>query len=451
MRVFRIGCLVIMLSSIIVMVIAGHSLWAMLSGADADAEIGRIRASGAPTTAADLSGPKLPDSTNGGVIYEKAIKAMSGDLALLDKSKSRRILRDFLSPTKRQAYPRLWSESREIVARNRQSIALVEQASRMPICRLRFRWQTDGDLTIACGRELDNMRTLCSLVCVDAILHAHDGDMNSALRDMELGFSIGESLKRVPCFLGQLVRYATIAVTSATLRQLAGYGALPEAESGRLYDLLSKIELNSGLIHGLEGERAQCIVGLRVLRKTGSSVLADKSNDDPFSIMMRNPHLCAWFINTNMLFYLEDMQKETRRASHPWRQLALVKALPYFERKQQLYALFSALIMPIYVRWPWQRDMAGVEIVGSRIFMALHAYHDRFHAYPRTLDDLKAKLAWPLPEDPFSGKPFIYRLKGSGFLLYSIGPNLKDDGGRPRRPGQDASSSNYDIVWEGSK
>jgi len=36
----------------------------------------------------------------------------------------------------------------------------------------------------------------------------------------------------------------------------------------------------------------------------------------------------------------------------------------------------------------------------------------------------------PLPTDPFSGKPFVYRREGAGFLIYSWGPNLKDDGGK---------------------
>lgn len=51
--------------------------------------------------------------------------------------------------------------------------------------------------------------------------------------------------------------------------------------------------------------------------------------------------------------------------------------------------------------------------------------------------------------DPFSAKPFIYRLRGNTFTLYSVGPNTRDDGGTtlakgnmpPReRPG--------DILWQ---
>jgi hypothetical protein len=35
-----------------------------------------------------------------------------------------------------------------------------------------------------------------------------------------------------------------------------------------------------------------------------------------------------------------------------------------------------------------------------------------------------------LPDDPFSGKPLVYRLTDEGFRLYSVGPNGVDDGGK---------------------
>lgn len=38
--------------------------------------------------------------------------------------------------------------------------------------------------------------------------------------------------------------------------------------------------------------------------------------------------------------------------------------------------------------------------------------------------------------DPFSGKDFGYRKQGKSFLLYSVGVNLQDDGGK------------HDPLWE---
>jgi hypothetical protein len=50
--------------------------------------------------------------------------------------------------------------------------------------------------------------------------------------------------------------------------------------------------------------------------------------------------------------------------------------------------------------------------------------------YPAALSELTPNyLPAPLL-DPFDGKPLRYRQKGAGYVLYSVGPNLKGDGGK---------------------
>jgi hypothetical protein len=71
--------------------------------------------------------------------------------------------------------------------------------------------------------------------------------------------------------------------------------------------------------------------------------------------------------------------------------------------------------------------------------------------YPAELDELvKAGLLKELPNDPYSDKPLVYKKTDDDFILYSIGPNFKDDGGEvamwhgsPRKWGTDKEG---DIV-----
>jgi hypothetical protein len=43
---------------------------------------------------------------------------------------------------------------------------------------------------------------------------------------------------------------------------------------------------------------------------------------------------------------------------------------------------------------------------------------------------LAPKYLAAVPNDLFSGRPLVYRPTGSGYVLYSVGPNGQDDGGR---------------------
>ena len=66
------------------------------------------------------------------------------------------------------------------------------------------------------------------------------------------------------------------------------------------------------------------------------------------------------------------------------------------------------------------------------IAFALTAYRADNKQYPKNLDALAPKYLPSVPVDLFSGRALIYRPAESGYLLYSVGPNGKDDGGASR-------------------
>jgi len=72
----------------------------------------------------------------------------------------------------------------------------------------------------------------------------------------------------------------------------------------------------------------------------------------------------------------------------------------------------------------------------SRIAVAIERYR-RAHrdAIPATLTDLVPTYLDDIPEDPLTGKPLLYRAASDAYIVYSVGPDGKDDGGSLlRRP-----------------
>ncbi|MFH1227238.1 MAG: hypothetical protein V1701_04955 [Planctomycetota bacterium] len=71
---------------------------------------------------------------------------------------------------------------------------------------------------------------------------------------------------------------------------------------------------------------------------------------------------------------------------------------------------------------------------GVYILAALKLYKLRHGAYPETLDKLSPAIIPAVPLDPFSDKPFIYRVDKDGILfLYSVKEDLKDDNADPKK------------------
>jgi hypothetical protein len=60
---------------------------------------------------------------------------------------------------------------------------------------------------------------------------------------------------------------------------------------------------------------------------------------------------------------------------------------------------------------------------------ALAAYTADHNRYPAKLEELSPKYLSNIPDDVFSGSFLIYRPEGKGYLLYSVGPNGKDEEG----------------------
>ncbi len=78
--------------------------------------------------------------------------------------------------------------------------------------------------------------------------------------------------------------------------------------------------------------------------------------------------------------------------------------------------------------------------------LGCHVYKKVHGRYPNTLKVLVLSILKELEPDPFTGKPLIYKRKGNGFQLYSVGPDGRDNGGKDLWNGSRKGS--YDIAWK---
>ena len=91
-------------------------------------------------------------------------------------------------------------------------------------------------------------------------------------------------------------------------------------------------------------------------------------------------------------------------------------------------------------------DRAATRSRLNRIAFALAGYRADHDGYPESLAELAPKYIAEVPVDLFTGNSYRYKLEDEGFLIYSLGPNMQDNGGRNRyvardkpAPGEDKS------------
>ncbi len=79
----------------------------------------------------------------------------------------------------------------------------------------------------------------------------------------------------------------------------------------------------------------------------------------------------------------------------------------------------------------------------AEVVIALVLYHRRHGAWPQTLEELVPDLLPAVPPDRFDGQPLRYIIRDGKPVLYSIGVDRNDDGGRPTRDPSRAASPRY--------
>jgi hypothetical protein len=88
------------------------------------------------------------------------------------------------------------------------------------------------------------------------------------------------------------------------------------------------------------------------------------------------------------------------------------------------------MILPVFPqsRFTWALRDARWRI--TELHLAVRAYEQQRGSPPPSLDALVPAYLPAVPQDPFAPKPLVYRQTGAGVLIYSRGPDGKDDGGK---------------------
>jgi hypothetical protein len=138
--------------------------------------------------------------------------------------------------------------------------------------------------------------------------------------------------------------------------------------------------------------------------------------------------------------YVQDMQ-----------QTMPIVRLPYAQQplSQPLHGIWSTLWAPDARKFSAKMTGNQVNEELSLLALALRAYADEHAHYPAALNELAPAYLPQIPEDAFAQHAsYRYQRQGATYLLYSIGPDGRDDGGQPFKnpPAEGGRSGSLAII-----
>jgi hypothetical protein len=337
------------------------------------------------------------------------------------------------APLYEQAFAAMKNEdpqSEKFVFDNIQALPLLIKAADRHACRYPM-VLADGFATKL--PHLTKIKRAATFLKMVAINQTAQNRTDAATATLQAGFSLARSLDDEPLVISKLVDYASLSLILQGMDQSFSRQAFSDAQLQALESTLKNAEMRFSLHRPLAYERA---CGISVFQMSGAELAKAGGN-------MTNVDLVAYSktakFQQDFAFLLDYYSELIALTEIPYGQA--MKALPKLadraeKAKTQGFVVSSMLISASGTSSFQKAAKAAAFLRDAQTAVAIERYRLK-HAndLPGTLADLVPTHLSAVPEDPFDGQPLRFKpLPGKGYVVYSVGANLVDDGGVEKSP-----------------
>lgn len=328
-------------------------------------------------------------------------------------------------------------DNRQALERLHKSVADVEY------CRYPVDFSAGIEVQMS---HLSDLRRGARLLQLDAISHAEKNEAELAVRSVISTLKLGDSLANEPSVGSYYSQRAFRQFAVLSLERIVNRTDLTNEQLTRLSEALADAEELTELLPGLIGERC---VGLAVFRMSAIAQLKALSVDggdrdeSPLAVNLWTLTFAirkyAGLVDKKAILYLDvandcieslRLPLEHRHAAAD----AIEKRLGSRSKNRVPLDNLARLFPRVIIEFD-----AFARLRIARVALAVQRYRLVAGELPDTLTDLVPAYLDSIPGDPFDGNELRYRKLDPGFVVYSVGKDRIDDGGRERQPtGQEA-------------
>ena len=269
------------------------------------------------------------------------------------------------------------------------------------------------------------------LMCLNAYMSALDGNVDKAISELTASLRIMNLFAEIPSVPVVLVRFAGINQIVDACEQIVEIISINDVKRDVLMDLL--VELNrssslnsSSLIAALDGE---FIIGRETFKSLlyadiDSEEFKQRGIDKTYVFLMRYPFGCV--LKSDFTQFLKNIIEVRKSAENPFFSkedaVRITEDTPFWTSS-------SSKTLPHLLACLRYMYICNAKLDMARIGVGLELFNKANNRYPVTL-----AVKSLIPEennlyDPFSKKYYRYTSLTNSYKLYSVGPNMIDDGG----------------------
>jgi hypothetical protein len=355
--------------------------------------------------------PAIPAGENGEELYKQALAGIVGKDSLAGRLQSRLELGTLEIGS---------AEITKLLADNQAPLALAMQGYRKPRCV----FTTDYHLGFAAPvPNLLKTRAVAQMLTFSARRAAAEGRGKQAAEFLAAVFRLSRGISRQRMLISHMIGIVCEDIAIAGVRDILTDGKADEAFLSAMAGVLAAHEKNRpGLLECLKVEESGTMLAAAqfIALKPPKGVAPESSGLRFF----------RWF---GIPF------RDARTCEEIWAKVLASAAKPYPQAYEELSAIDAdpATVQKLkdlkppysFVMMQGNRgsatDAENLALLrAARVAVELYRAQHGNNKYP---DSAPASM----PIDPFSAKPLLYRKTASGFVVYSVGTNKRqDDGGK---------------------
>ncbi|HIJ53688.1 MAG TPA: hypothetical protein HPP66_11115 [Planctomycetes bacterium] len=420
---------------LIVLVIIIAAFWAYRSALRArlNARLNTIAAAGYPVTCAELDDwYSIPESAENAADYITKAFSHYHKLEEPEESNLMPVVGRAELPGRTEA---LTKETKTLItqylADNRQALELLRKGAAIEHSRY--------PIDLSKGFEalmpyLADIRTGAMLLKLEAVVHAENDKPKIAVDSIASGIGLSRSLSKEPLLISQLVRIACQALAVSTIEHVINRTEFTDEQLVKLIGALAEAEDPSAMVRAFAGE--QC-AGFSIFKMPATQIprVLDMAGNRPHLLGVLGIYLYrfAGLADMDAAAYLDFMNDYIKAMQLPLyqRQEAVGTVKDKFDKISKIHILLH-LIMPAFSRVTMIDIRSSAQLRTAQAGLAIERCRLATGKLPDSLSNLVPTYLDAVPKDPFDGKDLRYKKLETGFVVYSIGEDGSDDGGKEK-------------------
>lgn len=322
----------------------------------------------------------------------------------------------------------------------RPAVEAARKLAALPSGRYRIAYAPNPAGTLV--EDQQQARRVILLLDFDSLRLAHEGKADDALRSCQALLNTGRSIGDEPLLLSQLIRHGGVSRACRSAERVLALGQ-PGADSlaalQRLLREEDRFPSAEFLARAARAEHHELFTAM----ESGEVQPVGAAGSFPNS---RRGGLLAGVARC----WLETEHEHNLRI---FTHLVAAARLPLHEQEAgesaaeaEIDALPSTAILTRLAIPSTRKVLASArrkhaEVRCAAVALACERFRRKHNTWPESLDRLVPDSLDAVPLDPFDGAPLRYRRLDDGVVVYSVGPDRRDDGGsvRERLPFESAN------------